>query len=343
MNQHPSSPIQADAAEQAGFDHGKLQQALDTLPKLFPRMYYFACARHGQVIAEVYAEGVRPGQFYDLRSATKSFISTLVGIAVHRGDMPSLHEPIADYLPQDIVSKRQIDTWWHRITFKHLLTMTSGLLWETGNRLGERWIRSFHNSSSWVKYALRLPVHPEPFGQFQYRRIDSQLLSVLLTSCTGIRADEYARAHLLSPIGIDHYRWDLSPDGHAAGHVGLWLTGPDMLRFGQLILGGGSIQPPAGNEGSDERIHVIPSAWITESHRPYSPGMPAFGAYGYQWWLHQLGSEEAACAVGHGGQVIYVVPSRSLTAVFAGNPHVCRWRHPKRWMEEQLLSAATFS
>ncbi|WP_430111376.1 serine hydrolase domain-containing protein [Paenibacillus sp. B1-33] len=338
MNQHSLFSIHIDAAERAGIDPYRLQQALDELIRLFPRMYYFACANQGQLIAEVNTEGTVPGQLYDLRSATKSFISVLVGIAVHRGEMPPLHEPIVDYLPQSIGQRRKQDPDWRRISFKHLLTMTSGLLWETGNRLGERWIRRFHHSSSWLKYALRLPVHPERIGHFQYRSIDSHLLSVLLTSCTGIRADDYAKQHLFAPIGIEHYRWDISPDGHAAGHIGLYLSGRDMLRFGQLILDN-RIHKPSNHEGSKGIDRVVPAEWIIESHCPYSSGLPAYGAYGYQWWLHRLGNEDAACAVGHGGQVIYVIPSRSMTVVFAGCPRVCRWRHPRRWMEDTLLSA----
>lgn len=339
MNQRaPCCSIYADAAERAGFDPNRLQQAIDALPKLFPRMYYFACASKGRLIAELNTEGAVPKQLYDLRSATKSFISVLVGIAVHRGEMPPLHEPIVDYLPQNIAERRRQDPDWRRITFKHLLTMTSGLLWETGNRLGERWIHRFHNSSSWLQYTLRLPVHPERIGYFQYRSIDSHLLSVLLTSCTGIRADNYARQHLFTPLGIEHYRWDLSPDGHAAGHIGLYLSGRDMLRFGQLILDRGN-NSPSTREGSEWNARVVPAEWIAESHCPYSSGLPAYGAYGYQWWLHRLGNAEAACAIGHGGQVIYVIPSYSMTVVFAGCPRVCRWRHPKRWMEDMLLSA----
>lgn len=318
-----------------------LQKALERLPKLFPRLYCCLIARHGHIAAEQYYNGGEPGRLNDLRSATKSFLSALIGIAVHRGDMPLPEEPILPYLEADMPVRSITNEGWRNLTFKHLLTMTSGLHWQTGNKLGERWIHRFHNSSSWLRFALRLPVHPERHGKFQYRSIDSHLLSVLLTRCTGMRADEYAEHYLFRPLGISEYRWDLSPDGHAAGHIGLHLTGRDMLAFGQLILNDGKRLADSRNEGAPSSTAVIPVEWIRESLQPHVAGLPAFGHYGYQWWVHRLGSHDAACAVGHGGQLIYVIPSHGLTVVFAGNPRVCRWRHPKRWIEEWLLPSCS--
>ncbi|WP_025715771.1 serine hydrolase [Paenibacillus sp. 1-18] len=107
--------------------------------------------RRGKLIWERYYNGHEASALNDLRSATKSFTSTLIGIAVARGDMPgpetAVHKLLPDYLP------RREGPLLERIMIRHLLTMTSGLYWQTGKKLGEAFIRRFHRSNG-IDYCI---------------------------------------------------------------------------------------------------------------------------------------------------------------------------------------------
>jgi CubicO group peptidase (beta-lactamase class C family) len=290
-------------------------------------MRSFLVACKGQLIWERYFGGHQALSLNNLRSATKSFTSTLVGIALHQGDLPGLDAPMLPllkrYLPDNTAPLLE------QVTLRHLLTMTAGFEWKTGKKLGEAYIHRFHRSRSWVRFILDLPVRQESFGTFQYRSTDSHLLSVLLSECTGVDAFTYARRYLFGPLGIEHVSWMSGPEGHTSGHVGLYLTSRDMLKFGMCCL----------DQGRWEGRQLIPSAWLTQSMSKQTDGYPAFGDYGYQWWTGKINGAEYACAHGHGGQQIYIIPALSAVVVFTADSKVSRWKQPRPLLEEYIIPA----
>ncbi|WP_157277575.1 serine hydrolase domain-containing protein [Paenibacillus taiwanensis] len=327
----------ASSLEKHKIHHHRLEAAIAALYKLHPNLRCFLLARQGDVICEVYVD-CDETSLHELRSATKTIVGILVGIASSRGQMPTLHESIKPYFEAELSQGNRNDPLWSSISLYHLLTMTSGLHWQTGPKLGERWIHRFHNSVSWTRFALRLPVHAAWLNQFQYRSVDSHLLSVLISRITGMRADQYANRHLFGPLGIINYHWAVSPDGDTTGHIGLHLSGRDMLKIGQMMLNKGSIRDNNVSNSIDT-AYVIPSEWISETMRSHHTGIHTYGNYGYQGWSHRLHAYDAFCALGHGGQLIYIVPELDIVVVLAGNAQVRRWRHPRLWLEQYLLPA----
>lgn len=329
----------------------RLIPAIRKVPDLFPKLRCLLISCNGKLLMEHYFNGCNASTLHDLRSATKSFIGALYGIAHARQQIVAPNEPIAAWF-KDILPRRHAnDTLWQELTPYHLLTMTTGLHWITGPKLGERYIHAFHKSPSWIRFALRLPIKTEQRGQFKYRSIDSHLLSVLLTRCTGLTADRYAEQHLFKPLHIQHYEWLRSPDGDAAGHIGLMLTGRDMLKFGELMTYRGTWPPismapssPESSEAVDSRqtmspTQILPDRWANESMAAQSSGYPGFGTYGYQRWNDQLLGHPCSYALGHGGQLIWSIPELKLSLAMASDPKVRRWRHPKTYLEQELLPA----
>ena len=111
-------------------------------------------SRRGELIAEHYASGVRPGALANVKSASKSIIAALVGIAIERGLIKSVREPIVTYFPE---LRRDPDRRKQAITVEDLLTMRSGLESTSGRNYGA-WVRS----RNWVRYALGQPMVSEP-------------------------------------------------------------------------------------------------------------------------------------------------------------------------------------
>lgn len=313
--------------EDCAVDRQTLDKADASITQRYPRMRSFLLVRHGKLIYERYYGGHTPASLNDLRSATKSVMSLLTGIAVSRGELPPLDTPVASLLSKYV--PLHASPLLERITLRHLLTMTSGFVWQTGKKLGEPLIRRFHRSRNWASFALSLPIEEANIGNFQYRSTDSHLLSVILSECTGLDGYSYAKRHLFRPLDIRHTAWSSSPEGHTMGHVGLYLTSRDMAKFGVCCL----------NDGRWNRQRVIPSAWIMEAHAPQVKGYAAFGDYGFQWWTGQISGFRFALAHGHGGQQIYVLPELDTIVVFTADSKVSRWKNPRMLLERYILKA----
>lgn len=304
-----------------------LEEADRTIQSRYPKMKSFLLAVGGELIYEKYYHGHHAGALNDLRSATKSFTSILYGMADADGLLPPVDTPVLNLLGKYTGTRSH--PLLNQITFKHLLTMTSGFAWKTGKKLGEPMIRQFHRNRKWASFALSLPVIEEQIGTFQYRSTDSHLLSVAISEAAGLDAYAYAADRLLGPLEITHSAWTPSPEGHSMGHVGLYLTSRDMIKFGLLCL----------NHGDWEGRRLIPPQWLEDALSPQTEGYPAYGDYGYQWWTGKIDGQSYSLAHGHGGQQIYLFPGLDTVIVFTQDSHVSRWRNPRMLVEKYILKA----
>src|SRR6187431_1384517 len=94
-----------------------------------PRLRSLLVSHRGTLVLERYFNGARAAQPANIKSASKSVISALIGIAVSKGVIRSVDQPIADYFPElatDPVTQKR------RITIEDLLTMRSGLASTSG-------------------------------------------------------------------------------------------------------------------------------------------------------------------------------------------------------------------
>ncbi|MBP2001645.1 CubicO group peptidase (beta-lactamase class C family) [Paenibacillus shirakamiensis] len=313
--------------EHTGVSSAKILEAHQAIERSYPNMHSFLVIKDNQLIFERYYNQYHAASLHDLRSATKSFISALIGIAVQRGDLPGLEVPVWDKI-QKFAPHRE-DLLWHRITLRHLLTMTSGLYWQTGPKLGERFLHRFEQSRSWMKFILRLPIMEDQLGSFLYRSVDSHLLSMIITEYTGQSAFSYASDHLFTPLDIQNAAWSASPEGHTMGHIGLRLTSRDMAKFGLLYL----------NHGIWNKSQILDSKWVHNSFTSYSEDFHGFGKYGFQWWNSKEDGVPFSYAHGHGGQQIIVIPSYKAVVIFTSESQVRRWKNPRLLLREFILPA----
>lgn len=322
----PSIPYRRP--EKADCDWALLDQADAEIRDSFPKMRSFLVARGGSLIYEKYYNGHESGSLNDLRSATKSVTSILTGIAAGQGLLPELDQPLLPMLER-YVRKQPHPGLKDTLTLRRLLTMTTGLAWQTGKKLGEPLIHRFHRSRHWTSFALSLPVLPELVGRFQYRSVDTHLLSVLLSECTGQDAFAYARDYVFGPLGIEHTAWSSSPEGHSMGHVGLYLTSRDLTKLGVCCLNGGKWNG----------VQIIQSEWLSQALQPQVDGYPAFGDYGFGWWTGKMNGQSFSCAHGHGGQQLYLFPEADAVVVFTADSKVSRWKNPRPLLQRFILEA----
>ncbi|GGF93856.1 6-aminohexanoate-dimer hydrolase [Paenibacillus albidus] len=313
--------------EDTGTQAPPLENLHFNILKEFPRMHSLLIIRHGKLIFERYYGSHQAGMLNDLRSATKSVLSILTGIAIGRGDLPGIHTSVAELLHAYIPPRHSPEL--AKITLGHLLTMTSGFSWITGKRLGEPLVKQLHRSRQWGLFALGLPIIPENIGHFQYRSTDSHLISMMLSESTGLDAYSYARLHLFEPLGITHTAWVPSPEGHSMGHIGLYLTSRDMAKIGVCLLEGGRFADKP----------VIPGEWLQQMLAPQTAGYPAFGDYGYQFWTGSMSGQTYRLAHGHGGQQILLLPELDAAVIFTAESKVRTWKNPRRLVEQYIIPA----
>lgn len=253
-------------------------------------------ARGDELVAERYFDG--DDGPVNIKSASKSLISALVGIAIADGQITSVDQPISELLPETFAD---LEETTQGITVHHLLSMTTGLDSTSREHYGA-WVAQ----RSWVRAALERPVVAAPGEQFIYSTGNTHLLSAILTEVTGQSTHAYAREVLLEPLGIDVTSWPESPRGIDFGGNNVAMTPRDMLTFGQLYL----------QEGHWDGRQLVPADWVERSRRRHAEGWPdRYGAYGYLWWLPPGRPADAFMAVGFGGQLIIVAPETETVVV----------------------------
>ena len=243
----------------------------------------------GTIVEERYFRGATAARAANIKSASKSIIAMLVGIAIDRKQIPSVETPISTYFPEHL--KGQPDKG--AITIADLLTMRSGLE-TTSNRNYGRWVQS----PNWVRHVLQRPMVDEPGGRMIYSTGTSHLLSAILTKVSGTSTLEYARRHLATPLGINLGAWVRDPQGIYLGGNEMHLLPRDMVKIGELYL----------NDGRRGDRQIISAAWVRESIRPRTASEWSGREYGYGWWIRTLGGQRVFYAWGYGGQFIFVVP-----------------------------------
>lgn len=278
--------LNAPAAE-IGFDNERLQAAIARIGQMHG-VQGLLVVRHGYLIAERYWRGGAREVPHNLKSASKSIISALTGIAIEQGHF-GLDQPIVELLPQlDDID----DSQKKRITVRHLLEMTSGLR-SNSYEAYDVWV----TRSDWVQAALSGPMQSPPGSRYDYNTANTHLLSAIIAQTTGGSTRAFAEKHLFGKIGVRIHDWSSDPNGIHIGGNNLWLMPRDIARFGQLFL----------DQGRWGKRRVIPADWVTSSVRTLGKTThDTYGGYGYLWWTPF--ADGTFAAVGFGGQYIIVSP-----------------------------------
>ncbi|MCC8959872.1 serine hydrolase [Bradyrhizobium sp. Pear77] len=243
---------------------------------------------------------------HNIKSASKSVASLAVGIAIDRGLIRSINEPIFSFFPElsDLRSPEK-----DGIQLVHALTMSMGLAWveatpATGDDNDE--VR-MHRAADPCRYVLGLSATAPPGQAFFYNTGALALVSAIVRKATGHPLDEFARTALFEPLGITSFEWSRVKGGSDAGG-GLRLRPRDMAKIGQLVLAGGRW---------DGR-QIVPKAWI-ETSTESKLKATEHQSYGYLWWLGQTRLTGRMFnwvgALGRGGQSIRIVPELDLVVV----------------------------
>jgi len=230
------------------------------------------------IIKEKYFHNGAANSDHDVRSVTKSIISTLIGIAIDRGFIQSEDQTIGVFL-EPLVGN--IDSSKTNIKIRDLLCMSSGFY---GNELSSpggynNWI----SAPDQLLFTLNQTLASQPGQTFYYNSGASHLLSAILTQATGMSSYNFAKQYLFQPLGISDHNWGTDNRGLNNGAAGLRLTPQDMLKIGILYL----------NDGVYSNVQIVSQCWIRKAaNAKITTGnvLPFASGYGYLWWNGRIQS-----------------------------------------------------
>ena len=268
-----------------------------------PPLSSLLVSQAGDRLGESYWAGASAGRPINVKSASKSILSLLVGIAIEEGHVRSVDQPIREFLGDRY--RGLGDPRKRLVTVGHLLSMQAGLATTSFDTYG-----AWASSGDWIGFALRRPVECLPGRCWEYSTGNYHLLSAILARATGVDTRTWARRELLGPLGIPARPWDRGPDGYYLGGNNMSFTPAELLRIGEMLL----------NEGRWEGEQVVPERWIRRSWTPRVTSSYNGNEYGYGWWSRTLAGERLWYAWGYGGQYLFLAPELELAVVATTAP-----------------------
>ncbi|MGD8268354.1 MAG: serine hydrolase [Desulfobacterales bacterium] len=302
-NNYPGEDWPVSTPEAQGMQSHMLVEMLAHIKDRSFHIDSILIVRNGHVVLDAYFWPFKKGEKHIIHSCTKSVMSALIGIAIDKGYIQNVEQPITDFFPAETLA--HMDARKQSITLENLLTMTSGLKCRDSYLYRWKGLLELRASTDWGQYVLDLPMIEQPGERFEYCNGVSYLLSVIIQDTTQMRTLAFARQYLFEPLGIHDVGWDTSPQGVDIGWGEMRLKPHDMARFGWLYL----------NLGRWADKQIVPSAWVEASTRGHIDAT-LFDRYGYQWWVDATGYY---AAVGFKGQRIFVVPEKNMVVVFTGD------------------------
>jgi CubicO group peptidase (beta-lactamase class C family) len=295
----PDDKWKVSTPETQGVDSCKLLEMFqDIQAKRGSNLHSILIVKNGYLITESYLAPYHKETLHNIKSASKSILSALVGIALREKYLKNLDQKVSEFYPEYVNDPQKRD-----ITLRHLLTMTAGLTWSYDQETTSP-VSPF-DLEQWKA----IPMRDTPGKKFEYNTMLAHMMSAILTKASGKSTKEIADSFLFKPLGISDVQWSKDDRGIYLGGAELFLKPRDMAKFGLLYL----------NKGVWSGQQAVPREWVEESTSPklsIGPDLnyPRAIKYGYWWWIPAQGYQ----ARGWGGQYIIVRPDMKMVVVVTG-------------------------
>lgn len=255
-------------------------------------------------------------------SVTKSYLSTVAGLALERGLISDTDDKVSRYVWDGTFDGKHNE----KVTWDHLLTQSSD--W-SGELFGMKdWADrppATGDVSDWQARELQAPG-----TKFEYNDVRVNVLAYSLLQVWRKPLPSVLKTELMDKIGASPtWRWlgydhatvnvdgykvqSVTGGGHSGG--GIFINSLDHARFGLLFL----------NDGRWKDEQIISREWIKKA----TASSMANERYGYMWWLNKGSrkwkgfSEKVYYAAGFGGNFIVIDKEHDLLVV-------TRWLEPSR-------------
>jgi CubicO group peptidase (beta-lactamase class C family) len=267
----------------------------------------FMVIKNDSIQYEEYWHGYSADSMSNSFSMAKSWVSTLIGVAIKEGKIKTIDQRVCDFLPEFCIDGNS------KITIKNLLTMSSGLNWEEDyhNPIGQT--AQAYYGDDLKGLIVNLKSVEEPGKVFRYHSSCTQILTFILEKATGQTISEYASEKLWQPLGAKHPAlWNTdTPNGDEKGFCCINSNARDFARLGKLYL----------NFGNWNGIQLLDSSYVKDATSAASlldeKGAPNTN-YGYQFWLAERDGLAVYYTRGLWGQYVICIPEKNMIIVRLG-------------------------
>ncbi|SDB25510.1 CubicO group peptidase, beta-lactamase class C family [Flavobacteriaceae bacterium MAR_2010_188] len=301
-----------------------------------PSTHSVLISKKAKLIYENYFDGYNSQIPHDMRSASKSISSAIVGLAKDKKLFKNVDQSIFDFLP----AKYQIikDSLKGTIDIKSLLTMSSGLdaidYGLNANPKSAATEDNYQRTEDWTETIINSSMINSPNTKANYGTANPYLLGVAMDSVISEPLILFMDKNLFQQLEISNYiiQTDITARPYFGG--GMYLTPRDMMKFGELYL----------NKGKLNGKQILSEEWINDSFKNYRvlENTVDKNGYGYLWWQHNYEfngtSINSIEARGAGGQYIFVLPELEMVVVItSGNYRNGKTQQPELILQNYIL------
>jgi len=256
---------------------------------------------------EQYWHGYSADTMSNSFSMAKSWVSTLIGVAIKEGKIKHINQQVCDFLP-DFCEGRNAE-----LTIKDLLTMSSGLNWTEDyyNPIGQT--AEAYYGGDLKGLVMGLKVVETPGKVFKYHSSCTQLLTFILETATKKTISEYASEKLWQPMGAKHpalWNTDIE-EGEEKGFCCINSNARDFARLGKLFI----------HQGNWNGSQILDSSYVNNA-TSVADLLDKDGNknvnYGYQFWLSNYKGLDIYYARGLWGQYVICIPENNMIVVRLG-------------------------
>ncbi|MDF9825809.1 CubicO group peptidase (beta-lactamase class C family) [Breznakia sp. PF5-3] len=274
-----------------------------------------------KVYEEYYNDSYKEESIHNF-SITKSVISLLIGIAIDKGYIKSVHQKVLEFFPNYKLKRNQEQL--NEITIENFLTMSVPYKFKY-----EPYKKVF-TSFNWGETVLGLIGGKKAIGEFHYSTVGIQVLSNILVIATKMSVKEFAQKYLFDLLDIKnlsnieipgaedqakfyHSRnirgWVQDDMGYHVAGWGLSITADEYAKIGLLCL----------NKGIYNKKRMVSENYIKEMFVERQEN------YGYLWWIYKknnqveimkkianTGKYDSYAACGVGGSLIHIIPEKQI-------------------------------
>jgi CubicO group peptidase (beta-lactamase class C family) len=296
----------------------------------------FVVIKNGAIVSEWYFLGANETSQFTSWSMAKSFLSTMIAMAIKDGSIKSLDDKAQIYVPE-LKGKAYGD-----VSIRHLLQMSSGI------KFDETYTNQFSDINllfyrvfllgSKITGVVSGYEREVPAGtRFQYVSSDSQVLAWVLSKATGMPLTQFLQTRIWAPLGMESSAfWSVEREGGSEiAYCCLNATARDFAKLGQLFL----------DQGRWGNQQLLPDGWVKEATRPSQPYLQPgatpqkIRGYQYQWWVPENYDGEYF-ANGVWGQMMWVSEKHQVVIVKTSVDKEYRAHLPETIAAMRAISAA---
>ena len=310
----------------------ELNRKIET--KVFKNITSVVVIKNNKLLLEEYFNGANRNTLHDTRSVGKSFVSTLLGIAIKEGFIKDESLTLKNFY--NLEKFQNYNKSKDSITLKSLLTMSSTFEGSDINSDSPGHEDKMDASNNWVDFTLNLPIDKtKKIGnQWDYMSASCIVLGDIIHKSVPNGLEKYSNEKLFKPLGITKFKWQLTPQKVANTAGSLQLRSLDFAKYGQLYK----------NEGIWNGKQILSKDWIEKSFS-HQMTISENEYYGYLFWSKTYKvnglNYEVNYASGNGGNRIYIFKDYPIVIVITSTAYNTPYgeRQAEKIMQNYLIEA----